>query len=44
MELADRLAVRVGTRNNGEELTLARRNKYVMGETVRAAGVRAVRQ
>jgi biotin carboxylase len=44
VELADRLAVRVGTRNNGEELTLARRNKYVMGETVRAAGVRAVRQ
>jgi len=44
VELADRLAVRAGTRNNGTDLTLARRNKYVMGETVRAAGVRAVRQ
>jgi biotin carboxylase len=44
VELADRLAVRLGTRNNGEELCEARRNKFIMGETVRAAGVRAVQQ
>jgi len=42
--LADRLAVRLGTRNNGMELSLHRRNKYFMGETVRASGVRAVKQ
>jgi hypothetical protein len=33
-----------GTRNNGEELTLARRNKYLMGEQVRSSGTRAVQQ
>jgi biotin carboxylase len=42
--LADQLASKLGTRSNPLELSLARRNKYVMGETVRAAGVRAVRQ
>src|SRR3546814_10711820 len=34
----------MGLPTNGEELTEARRNKYVMGETVRKAGVRAVKQ
>ena len=31
-------------RSNALELSVARRNKYVMGETVRAAGLRAVKQ
>ncbi|CAN0378240.1 unnamed protein product, partial [Discosporangium mesarthrocarpum] len=35
VELADMLAARMGTRCNSEELTLARRNKYLMGEQVR---------
>ncbi|CAN0369390.1 unnamed protein product, partial [Laminaria digitata] len=34
VELADRLSARMGNRNNGEDLTLARRNKYLMGEQV----------
>lgn len=38
VELADLLAARLGTRNNGEDLTLARRNKYLMGEQVRYSG------
>ena len=54
--LADKLAARMTEctdkddlsqrplRGNGESLSLARRNKYVMGETVRSAGVRAVTQ
>lgn len=33
-----------GLRSNGEEGSLARRNKYLMGEKVRSAGVRAVKQ
>jgi len=44
VDLADRLAARYGTRNNGEEMTIARRNKYYMQEAVRAAGIRAVKQ
>jgi len=44
VELADRLAARFGTRNNGEEYTNARRNKYSMQEIVRNAGLRAVKQ
>ena len=44
VELADRLAARFGTRNNGEEWTDARRNKFAMQEAVRKAGVRAVKQ
>ena len=44
VELADRLAHRFGTRNNGEEWTHARRNKYAMQECVRNAGLRAVKQ
>ncbi|CAM9247499.1 unnamed protein product [Phaeothamnion confervicola] len=44
VELADVLSARLGTRSNGEALSAARRNKYLMGEAVRAAGVRAARQ
>lgn len=33
-----------GLRSNGEEGSLARRNKYLMGEKVRNFGVRAVKQ
>ena len=44
MELAEKLAARFGTRNNGEEMTQARRNKYVMQEEIRKKGVRAVTQ
>ena len=34
----DRLARRCHVLNNGEKLSMARRNKFLMGETVRAAG------
>lgn len=44
VELADQLSFRLGLRSNGTAQSLARRNKYVMGETVRNAGVRAVKQ
>ncbi|CAM9737898.1 unnamed protein product [Ectocarpus fasciculatus] len=50
VDLSDKLAARLGTRNNGEEFTEARRNKYLMGEQARerererAHGVRAARQ
>lgn len=44
VELADRLATRFGTRNNGEVQTEARRNKFLMQETVKAAGVRSIAQ
>ena len=38
VELADQLAHRMGLRSNGVAKSLARRNKYHMGENVRAAG------
>ena len=44
VELADEISERLGVRTNGVALSEARRNKYVMGETVRSAGVRAVKQ
>jgi hypothetical protein len=44
VELADRLSFRMGLRSNGESGSLARRNKYDMGEKVRASGTRAVLQ
>ena len=44
VELADQLAERLGLRSNGTEGSLARRNKYDMGEKVRQAGIRAVKQ
>eukprot|EP01031_Cornospumella_fuschlensis_P040026 gene40026-48765_t len=44
VELADMLSERLNLRTNGTALSEARRNKYVMGETVRAAGIRAVKQ
>jgi hypothetical protein len=34
----------MGLLSNGEEMTAARRNKYLMGEAVRASGIRAVKQ
>lgn len=42
----DELATRLGLRGNGNDtrLSKARRNKYLMGEAVRATGVRAVAQ
>jgi biotin carboxylase len=42
--LADELSSYLGLRTNGVDLSLARRNKYHMGETIRKAGVRAVKQ
>eukprot|EP01032_Pedospumella_encystans_P014865 gene14865-17049_t len=44
VELADQLAFGMKLRTNGLEKSLARRNKYHMGESVRNAGVRAVTQ
>jgi biotin carboxylase len=44
VELADQLSHRMGLRSNGVAKSLARRNKYHMGEAVRSAGVRAVVQ
>jgi len=44
VELADTLSERLGVRTNGTKGSDARRNKYAMGETIRAAGVRAVKQ
>ena len=44
VELADQLSERMGLTTNGTALSEARRNKYVMGETIRAAGIRAVKQ
>jgi hypothetical protein len=44
VELSDLLSERMGLTTNGTRLSEARRNKYVMGETVRSAGVRAVKQ
>jgi len=44
VELADQLSWRLRLRSNGIQQSLARRNKFHMGETVRQAGVRAVRQ
>jgi len=38
VELADQLSFHLGLRTNGIEKSLARRNKYIMGETVRDAG------
>lgn len=40
VELADQLSHHLGLRSNGIEKSLARRNKYIMGETVRSAGRR----
>jgi biotin carboxylase len=44
VELADALSEAMGLVTNGTAQSEARRNKYVMGETIRAAGLRAVRQ
>jgi hypothetical protein len=44
VELADRLSEAMDVRTNGSLQSDARRNKYVMGETVRKSGTRAVEQ
>ncbi|MER5470048.1 ATP-grasp domain-containing protein [Streptomyces sp. NPDC002685] len=44
VELADLLAERLGLPGNGTALSTARRDKHLMIETVRAAGLRAARQ
>ena len=44
VELSDLLSEKLGVRTNGTQGSEARRNKYAMGETIRAAGVRAVKQ
>ena len=44
VELADTLSEVLHLRTNGTALSEARRNKYVMGETIRSAGLRAVKQ
>lgn len=42
--LADKLSEQFGVTTNGSSGSDARRNKYLMGEKVRAAGLRAVKQ
>eukprot|EP00456_Euglypha_rotunda_P039680 TRINITY_DN3058_c0_g1_i10.p1 TRINITY_DN3058_c0_g1~~TRINITY_DN3058_c0_g1_i10.p1 ORF type:complete len:576 (-),score=63.92 TRINITY_DN3058_c0_g1_i10:11-1588(-) len=44
VELADAISEALGLRTNGTQLSDTRRNKYLMGEQVRRAGVRAVQQ
>jgi len=44
VNLSDALSEKMQLRTNGTALTNARRNKYFMGETIRNAGVRAVKQ
>jgi biotin carboxylase len=44
VEFADLLAERLGLPGNGTALSAARRDKHLMVETVRAAGLRAARQ
>lgn len=44
VELADQLSSRLNLRSNGTDGSLARRNKYHMGNKVRESGVRAVIQ
>ncbi|KAH9062900.1 hypothetical protein Ae201684P_009166 [Aphanomyces euteiches] len=42
--LADVLSDRMGLTSNGASKAVARRNKFAMGEAIRAAGLRAVKQ
>ena len=44
VECADQVAAHMGLRGNGTALTDCRRDKFLMGEAVRAAGIRAVKQ
>ena len=44
VSLADAVSDRLKLRSNGEESSLLRRNKYAMGEAIRQAGLRAVKQ
>eukprot|EP01038_Epipyxis_sp_PR26KG_P016136 gene16136-21931_t len=44
VELSDQVAEILRLRSNGLLLSVARRNKFLMGETIRNAGIRAVKQ
>lgn len=44
VRVADQLSERLGISSNGTEYSEARRNKFVMGETIRSAGLRAIPQ
>ncbi|MBL1080265.1 ATP-grasp domain-containing protein, partial [Nocardia sp. 2] len=44
VELADALSEKIGTPGNGTKLSAARRDKYLMNEALRHAGIAAVRQ
>ena len=44
VDLADKLAFKFKTRNNGIEMTEQRRNKYLMQATARDAGLRSIKQ
>lgn len=44
VELADRLSARLGTPSNGTDLSSARRDKFLMIEALREAGLRATQQ
>jgi len=44
VEVAEDIAERLGLPGNGTKGSDARRDKYIMGETIRRAGVRAVQQ
>ncbi|KAG9404384.1 hypothetical protein AC1031_004594 [Aphanomyces cochlioides] len=44
VHLCDRLSEKMRLVSNGSAQSEGRRNKYVMGETIRAAGLRAVKQ
>mmetsp|Transcript_21341 Transcript_21341/g.30893 ORF Transcript_21341/g.30893 Transcript_21341/m.30893 type:complete len:600 (+) Transcript_21341:75-1874(+) len=44
VELADKLSSFLGLRSNGTEQTETRRDKYLMGETIRGSGLRSAKQ
>jgi L-amino acid ligase len=44
VSVADQLSERLGVPSNGTEYSEARRNKFVMGETIRKEGLRAIPQ
>jgi biotin carboxylase len=44
VEVADLLSEHLKVRTNGTALSECRRNKYLMGETIRSAGIRSVKQ
>lgn len=44
VEVSDQLCEALGLQGNGNNLSQARRNKYLMGERIRACGLRAAKQ